>query len=85
MITQPETSTELLALAAALGDRRAPCQAADPELWFDKDPAPAIKACSDCHARPECRDLAIAHRESYGVFGGLDFGERKRTAKSVAA
>ena len=80
----PDTSSEVLALAEALGGRPAPCQLADPEMWFAKDPAPAITACQDCHARPECRALAVAHRENYGVFGGVDF-ERKRAAKAVAA
>ena len=84
MIPMPDTTSEVLALAEALGGRPAPCQLADPEMWFDTDPAPAITACQDCHARAECLDLAVAHREKYGVFGATNF-ERKRVAKSVAA
>ena len=83
MIARTDTAPELRALAEALGGRPTPCQSTDPEVWFGLDPEPAIRLCGGCHAQPECRDLARANGETYGVWGAQLF-ERKR-AKSVAA
>jgi len=76
----------------------APCQA-DPSLWFPEAPtlagrraeAEQAKAiCSDCPFRAACLAGALARREMYGIWGGVDLGsaaERRlaRKAREAAA
>lgn len=52
----------------------ASCSSSDPEAWF-----PALgdrqsyvkKICQGCDVRIECLEYALAHREDYGVWGGV--------------
>ncbi len=58
------------------------CTQVDPELFFPELGArqEAAKAvCARCPAQGECRAWALAHREPYGVWGGLNPEDRRRT------
>ncbi|MFB7596924.1 WhiB family transcriptional regulator [Streptomyces sp. NPDC056160] len=61
----------------------AACVREDPEKWFAKNPAAALKICGRCPVRPECLyDAVRRERESayrpYGVRGGLTGPERRQ-------
>jgi len=44
--------------------------------------AAAAKAvCALCPVRPECRQYALAAREEFGIWGGLDAAERESLAR----
>ena len=57
------------------------CYGLDPEFMFPgKDPAAIAEAkavCVGCVVRGECLALALANRETEGVWGGFDFDERE--------
>ncbi|MFJ3762669.1 WhiB family transcriptional regulator [Streptomyces sp. NPDC090080] len=47
-----------------------------------EDEARAI--CMDCPVLAPCRQMALAQREAYGVWGGLSAEERARTGRHFA-
>jgi WhiB family redox-sensing transcriptional regulator len=48
----------------------------------DTATAEAAKAvCALCPVRPECRQYALAAREGFGIWGGLDAAERESIAR----
>jgi len=58
----------------------AACRGMDPDLWFPQrgtSQAEAKAVCAICPVRSECLEYAIANRERYGIFGGLNEGERR--------
>lgn len=66
--------------------RQAACAGVGPDAFFqpDAEAEHAAKAmCAGCTAAPECRDWAIAHRISFGIFGGLTPSERARLSRLV--
>jgi WhiB family redox-sensing transcriptional regulator len=76
-------SATLFAEAAADTRRtwsaRGRCAQMDPELFFpprDGDAAEARAACRACVVRLRCLAYAVAAEEPYGIWGGLDPGER---------
>jgi WhiB family redox-sensing transcriptional regulator len=81
-----EPTTELMALAAVLGQQAPPCES-QPEAWYAPDPSRAIDRCGDCHGKAECSALAVALDERWGVWGGQDFERRKpaRASRQAAA
>lgn len=75
-------------LASLLTDQTTPCQA-DPEPWFAHDPstrAVAARACQSCPARvfTACGTYAVAAREPWGVWAGVDRGLRTRKKRAAA-
>jgi len=59
------------------------CVGRDPELWFDSDPFSvatriALDACKVCQVRQECYSTALKLRETFGIWGGVNFGVGKR-------
>jgi WhiB family redox-sensing transcriptional regulator len=67
---------------------RAACAGVGPDAFFEPDPQAeqAAKAiCAICTVSEECRDWAIAHRVSFGVFGGLTALERTQLSRLRAA
>ena len=68
----PAVAAAYADLADALGTDAPPCWA-DPDAWYAKDTAPAIRACEqDCHALPECGRLADLLDQPSGVWAGID-------------
>lgn len=61
------------------------CAQADPDAWFPEHgggPATAARRiCGRCPVRAECLDYALARREQYGIWGGLNIDERRRVAR----
>lgn len=67
---------------------QAACRDRNAELFFHADrergPARALRAakakgvCGLCPVMLRCREYALAHREPYGIWGGLDEHERAR-------
>jgi WhiB family redox-sensing transcriptional regulator len=60
---------------------QARCRGLDPEIFHpgeDDDPSEAKAICSACPVREACLEYAIATREKFGVWGGLDERERRR-------
>ena len=60
---------------------RAECKAADPELFFSDAPGASKFAkmiCSQCVVRTECLATALWGDERFGVWGGMDAGERRK-------
>lgn len=51
-----------------------------PEVKEEKDAreAKAKAVCRQCPVRQECLDFALANREPYGIWGGLNETERRR-------
>jgi WhiB family transcriptional regulator, redox-sensing transcriptional regulator len=64
---------------------RAACLSAEPETFFPVgstgralDEVSVAKAiCRTCGVLDECRDYALATRQPFGVWGGLDEEERR--------
>ncbi len=68
----------------------AACKSQDTSVFFpaSKDDERAAKAiCATCAVQPQCRDLAIANRETDGIWGGMTGAERQAfvQAKRVAS
>jgi hypothetical protein len=54
-------------------------------LWLSEhegESAEACKLCQGCPVLRPCRDAAEAQRETFGVFGGVDFTKRPRKPRS---
>jgi WhiB family redox-sensing transcriptional regulator len=65
---------------------RAACEGVGPDVFFDPEAEQAAKAiCARCTATQECGDWAIAHRISFGIFGGLTVAERAGLSRLVGA
>ena len=64
---------------------RAACLSAEPEQFFPVggvdaagwEAATAKQVCAGCDVLIECRDYALATRQPFGVWGGLDEQERR--------
>jgi WhiB family redox-sensing transcriptional regulator len=64
---------------------RAACLTAEPEQFFPvgtggamlREVEAAKAVCGTCPVLGECRDYAIATRQPFGVWGGLDEEERR--------
>ena len=60
------------------------CRHHDPKLWTPNPPEveaksmEAKKICRQCPVLAECREWALDHRETYGVWGGLSEGDRDK-------
>ena len=55
------------------------CAQTDPELFFPEkggSTREAKQVCAVCPVRVECLELALAHDERFGVWGGLSERER---------
>jgi WhiB family redox-sensing transcriptional regulator len=80
----------LLAEAAADTKRswraRGHCAETDPELFFPPRDGPADEAraiCGSCAVRRQCLAYAITADEPYGIWGGLDPGERRNLRRRL--
>jgi WhiB family transcriptional regulator, redox-sensing transcriptional regulator len=72
--------------------RTAACKGADPDLFFPVDGefgadgrrrvAKAAAICAGCSVRGRCYRLAAERGEQWGVWGGVDFGNRKKAARA---
>lgn len=72
---------------------QAACLTAEPETFFpvsaagaslrEVDAAKAV--CRSCVVLHECRDYALETRQPFGVWGGLDEGERLLLLESAPA
>ncbi|MDQ1695964.1 MAG: WhiB family transcriptional regulator, redox-sensing transcriptional regulator [Frankiaceae bacterium] len=64
---------------------RAACLTAEPDTFFPvsstgvalDDVAVAKTICRACAVVDSCRDYALSSRQPFGVWGGLDEGERR--------
>lgn len=62
-----------------------------PDLWFtepDGDPTAVVEAksvCGRCQVQVECGHGALDRREPHGIWGGMDFTERKELIETAAA
>jgi WhiB family redox-sensing transcriptional regulator len=64
---------------------QAACLSAEPEQFFPVGGAAAARwetvaakqVCERCAVMAECRDYALATRQPFGVWGGLDEEERR--------
>jgi WhiB family transcriptional regulator, redox-sensing transcriptional regulator len=71
----------------------AACAGVDPDLFFPPDHyeeppvrrrrvAQAVAACAGCPVRARCYEGAVRRGERWGVWGGVDFGERRKAARA---
>lgn len=68
---------------------RAACLGADAEQFFPVgagaaaswETAAAKRICAGCDVVAECREYALATRQTFGVWGGLDEEERRVLAR----
>jgi len=52
------------------------------DIFFDKSFAKEAKdLCSKCELKAECLKNAVASNESFGVWGGVNFGNRRELAR----
>lgn len=59
----------------------AACKGMDPDLFHPVEAdrtGPARAVCACCPVKPECLEFALATRQEYGVWGGLDPDERRK-------
>lgn len=64
---------------------RANCRSADMELFYspeEDDIRAALVYCRACAVRSACLRHAMAHRESFGVWGGTTERERRRVFRA---
>ncbi|MFE7517263.1 WhiB family transcriptional regulator [Streptomyces sp. NPDC057540] len=66
------------------------CAQVDPEAFFPErvtatSTAYAKAICALCDSQPECLQQAMARREEYGVWGGLDEKERRSLRRKPRA
>ncbi|AIT14553.1 WhiB family transcription factor [Mycobacterium phage Jamie19] len=64
----------------------AACTQTDPEVFFPEkgEPVgPAREICKRCDVRQQCRDIAIAHDEEFGIWGGLTPNQRRALKRGV--
>jgi len=62
------------------------CRSADPDLFFPiSSVGPAQRQitrakliCGGCGVRQECLDFALAHNQTYGIWGGTTPEDRQR-------
>jgi hypothetical protein len=57
------------------------CAQVDPELFVPDtggSTRPAKQVCATCPVRTECLAYALAHRERFGIWGGVVERERRR-------
>lgn len=64
----------------------AACRGLDPELFFtargaNDDHAAAKAICRGCPVVTACLGYALASNEKYGIWGGMDEPERRRTRR----
>lgn len=83
----PSGSREAAAFSVVLGTVRAAARTPacaghpDPDLWFDNGREDEAKAvCGGCPVRARCLKDALDRKEPFGVWGGLDSGERRQLA-----
>ena len=65
----------------------AACAEVDPELFFPESARASSgvkKFCAGCPVSDECLTVALSERIEFGVWGGLDFNERKKLRRRVA-
>lgn len=76
-----------LLCAAILGDdrqdwrRRAACRFMPPEKFFparNESSAEAKAACGGCPVREQCLQDALSRSDRWGIWGGLNEGERRQ-------
>lgn len=81
---KPATKVRTAFPAPAVGDedwrKRAACLKHDPDLWFAdakdrRTRARATAVCYGCPVRATCLEWATATRQSYGIWGGVDFDQ----------
>lgn len=63
----------------------AACLEEDPDLWFPEYTPSfqhrrdmALKVCATCRVRAQCLEYAKRNHEVNGIWGGVDFGHRRR-------
>lgn len=66
-----------------MGDlyRDAACRDHDVELFYSEerqDVLAALRICGTCPVRDACREIAMAEREFFGVWGGIPGHYRRR-------
>jgi len=62
------------------------CAQVDPELFYPEageSNREAKRVCGGCEVRVKCLAYALAHRERFGVWGGLSERERRRMHRPV--
>jgi WhiB family transcriptional regulator, redox-sensing transcriptional regulator len=67
----------------------AACRSVDPDLFFPiSGTGPAVRQiaraktiCAGCGVRRECLEFALAHGQSYGIWGGTTAEDRQRTRR----
>ncbi len=65
----------------------AACREVDADLFFstnDAEVGEALRICSGCPVKVECREWALETRMPFGVWGGLTERERKRILRRSA-
>lgn len=68
--------------------RRALCAETDPEAFYPDigESARVAKGiCAACEVRRECLDYALAHDQTFGIWGGLTPPERRRHLRAQHA
>lgn len=56
------------------------CAQTDPEIFFPEkggDVLPALRICRTCPVQKDCLQWALDNHETYGVWGGMSYRERK--------
>ncbi len=62
---------------------RGACRGLDAAVFYPdpdvaEDVARALKVCASCEVREACREYAMSHRETTGIWGGMTGRERRR-------
>lgn len=65
--------------------QRANCLGVDPDLFFPQrgeSTSEAKAVCAQCEVRLDCLEYALGGERTFGIWGGLSVGERKRLRKT---
>jgi WhiB family redox-sensing transcriptional regulator len=60
--------------------REALCNQTDPEAFFpeyERDGRMAKEVCKECPVKQKCFDYAVSNKETFGIWGGVDFTVRR--------
>ena len=63
------------------------CAQVDPDLWFQEkggSSRPAKRVCAACPVADECLQRALDNEETWGIFGGLTYTERRALRRNAA-
>lgn len=64
------------------------CAETDPQIFFPEaggSTRAAKKVCASCPVRVECLEYALAHKDAFGIWGGVSERDRRKIVREREA